>query len=533
MSKFIKILLLIYNFVFILFSISTFFDPDFGWHLRFGKEWWENGFFPYLESYTYTHLGQIWVNHEWGGDLLYWLIYKNIGYYALVLTTPLLIIGGFFIAQKIYRKYSLTAVLVTTFLIWTTQHIFATRLAMVSLPFFAIFWYSLQNIEKIKLYRFWPLFFWVWAALHGSFTLGFIIIGIYFIGNLLNEFFIHYYPRLSLGKSWKKEIYYQVIIWSIFSLLLTLVNPYGWHLIKEVVSYFFYDFYKLRISEWVSSNTFPIYWKTGLFMAPALVMAFYNFKKKIFSWSEFLLFCGLYYVSLKHKRQVIYLALFCQPFFSIILEKAKEDLIPFLQKQKKIPVKGASFFLFLFFSAILFFKIISLTPSIYLCKDIWPNLNRVRNRLPLEAVTYLNETLSTGSYVKIFNEFSWGGYMNWALPQALLFLDGRGAATWKIHGSKITSLEIYYDLVYKENGLNEIEKHKIQYVILEDLSNYKPHIDRVNYWLFEKEALKKATEVTPKKLEEDLHKSSNWQLVYSDGRANIWKSISFIPPEKE
>ncbi len=534
MAKIIKALLLAYNFVFILFIISSFLDPDFGWHLRFGKEWLEQGFFPYLESYTYTHLGQLWINHEWGGDLIYWLIYKNIGYYALVLATPFLIIGGFFVAQKIYqKKYTLIAAIVTTFLIWTTQHIFATRLAMVSLLFFAIFWYSVQNIEKIKLYRFWPLFFWLWAALHGSFTLGFIVIGIYFLGNLINEFFLRYYPPLSLGKSWKKETYLRVIFWTSLSLATILINPYGWHLIKEVVSYFFYDFYKLRISEWVSSNTFPIYWKTGLFMAPALVMAFYNFQKKIFSWGEFLLFCGLYYVSLKHKRQVIYLVIFCQPFFTAILEKAKNETGAMLKRQKILPDKRIAYFAFLFSGIVLLIQTFSFIPNIFLYKDVWPNLDKFKNRLPLAAVTYLNDTLKPDDYTKIFNEFSWGGYMNWVLPQGLLFLDGRGAATWKIHNSQKTSLEIYYELVYEENGLTEIEKQGVQYVILEDMTNYKPHIDKVNYWLFGEKALKKITEVTPKKLTENLQKSKNWQLIYNDGKANIWKFISSTPPEKE
>lgn len=531
MSKFIKILLLLYNFVFILFLISTFFDLDFGWHLRFGKEWLENGFFPYLDSYTYAHLGQLWINHEWGGDLLYWIIYKNIGYYPLVLITPLLIIGGFFISQKIYKKYTLSAAIITTFLIWATEHIFVARLAMFSLPFFAIIWHTIQNIEKNKFYRFWPLIFWLWAALHGSFTLGFIVIGIYFFGNILNELFVRYYPKLALGQSWKKETYLQIIFWVVLSVLTTLINPYGWHLLKEVFSYFFYDFYKLRISEWVSSDTFPIYWKTGLFMAPAIVMAFYNIKNKIFSWGEFLLFCGLYYVSLKHKRQVIYLALFCQPFFTEILQKTKDSLVIFLKNKKILPNKKLSLATFLLVISILFWQMSILFSGVRLYKDIWPNLSYMRNRLPLEAITYLNKNTEPNKIIKIFNEFSWGGYMNWTLPQALIFLDGRGAATWKIHSLNKTSLEIYYELVYEENGLLELEKQKINYVILEDLSNFRPYVDSVNRWIFGEKALKKVTEVTPKKLELTLNESKNWQLIYNDGKANIWKFITSTPPE--
>ncbi|HRY36878.1 MAG TPA: hypothetical protein P5230_03320 [Candidatus Magasanikbacteria bacterium] len=533
MTKFIKIFLLIYNIIFILFFVSNIFDFDFGWHLRFGKEWLENGFFPYTDGYTYPHLGQIWVNHEWGGDLLYWIIYKNIGYYPLVLVIPLLVLAAFWIAQKTYGKYGLEATLVTTFLVWADYHIFAPRLAMFSLIFFAIFLYTLQNIEKTKLYRFWPLLFWLWSFLHGSFTLGFIVIGIYFTGNLLNCFFQKYYPRLVLGQSWKKETFYKVSLWGLISLVAIFINPYGWLLPKETVSYFFYDFYKTHVTEWLASNTFPIFWKTGLFIAPALVAVFWQVKKKVFSWAELLLFLGLLYISFKYKRQVIYLALFCQPLFSSFLAQIKESFLAipkwklFLEnKNTKITAFVIGIFLILY-SCQLYF------PYIKIYKDVWPHIKEIGQYMPVDAVEFLNREINSEYKVKIFNEFGWGAYMNWTLPQGLVFLDGRGTATWKIPGSDITTLETYYNWrYYQNNGLKEIEKQNIQYVILENMNSFTPRVNRVNKWLFTSAALKHATTLADDKLEKDLKISEDWKLIYTDDRANIWKYQPIQPETK-
>ncbi len=532
MSKFIKILLLLYNFIFVLFLITNIFDFDFGWHLRFGKEWLENGFFPYLDSYTYPHLGQLWVNHEWGGDLLYWLMYKNIGYYPLSLITSLAVLIGFIIAQKAYNKYDLSAALVTTFLIWSNYHIFAPRLAMFSLVFFSIFLYTLQNLERKKYYQFWPLLFWLWSFLHGSFTLGFIVIGIYFSGNLLNCFFQKYYPKLSLGQSWKKTTFNNVLIWTGLSLMMIFLNPYGWHLPKETISYFFYDFYKTHVTEWLSSNTFPIFWKTGLFIAPALVAVFWQIKKKVFSWAEFLLFLGLLYISFKHKRQVIYLALFCQPLFSIFLLKIKEDFLKVPQWKTFLENKKIKILAFIVGTSLIFYSSYLYLPHIKLYKDVWPHIKNIGYYMPVDAIEFLNQEIGLQKKVKIFNEFGWGAYMNWTLPQGLVFLDGRGTATWKIPGSEITTLETYYNWrYYKSEGLREIEKQKVQYIILENMSSFKPKINRVNSWLFAPEPLKHATTLAPDKLEEDLKINSNWQLIYTDDRANIWKFLPIIPLE--
>ncbi len=532
MSKFLKIFLLFYNFIFILFVVSNIFDPDFGWHLRFGKEWFESGSFPYLETYTYTHFGQLWINHEWGGDLLYWLIYKNFGYYALTFITPLVILSAFFVTQKIYGKYGLTAVLVTTFLIWANQQIMTTRLTMLSLLFFALIWYSVKNIEEKKTYYFWPIFFWIWAFLHGSFTLGFIVIGIYFCGNLLNTFFLHYYPKFSLGKSWTKQTYLKVVLWGGLSALIILLNPYGLNLYKEVLSYFSYDFYKGHITEWLNMATFPVYWRSALFVAPASIAFFWNIKKKLFSWPELILFCCLFYIALKYKRQVIFLALFCQPFFTTFLQKAEEDIDFALKKIKKLYIARTiryAFFSFIFITFLLITTNYLFDIKIY--KDVWPNIKYMNNYFPVDAITFLQKKINPTSHVRIFNNFNWGGYMNWTLPQALLFLDGRGAGTWKTHGSTITSLETYYALMDQQNGLQELEKQKVQYVVLEDLTNFTLEIDFVNRWLFPMIDLKKNISTTPRQLEKSLRQSQNWQIIYNDGKVNIWEFISTTPLE--
>ena len=125
--------------------------------------------------------------------------------------------------------------------------------------------------------------------------------------------------------------------------------------------------------------------------------------------------------------------------------------------------------------------------------------------------------------IPIFNEFSWGAYLNWTMPNALVFLDGRGTATW-MWSDNITALEKYQMLKFEDGGLTELEKMPVRYILLksEKVSSYmRP--DLVNRWLFPKDKLNKILFNDPSQLEIDLRASDNWALIHEDYLSNLWK----------
>ena len=143
-------------------------------------------------------------------------------------------------------------------------------------------------------------------------------------------------------------------------------------------------------------------------------------------------------------------------------------------------------------------------------------------QFPYEAAEVLKKEIGDKK-IPIFNEFSWGAYLNWNVPNALVFLDGRGTATW-MWSDKITTLEKYRMLKFEKDGLKELEKMPAQYILLksEKVSSYtRP--DFVNRLLFPENELSKILFAEQSQLEIDLRASDNWTLIHEDFLSNLWK----------
>lgn len=54
-------------------------DPDIWWHLRNAQYLLESHHFIRADMYSYTVLGQPWINHEWLAELPYYLAWKAWG----------------------------------------------------------------------------------------------------------------------------------------------------------------------------------------------------------------------------------------------------------------------------------------------------------------------------------------------------------------------------------------------------------------------------------------------------------------------
>lgn len=54
-------------------------DPDLWWHLRNAQYLLESHHFIRVDMYSFTVLGQPWMDHEWLGELPYYLAWKVWG----------------------------------------------------------------------------------------------------------------------------------------------------------------------------------------------------------------------------------------------------------------------------------------------------------------------------------------------------------------------------------------------------------------------------------------------------------------------
>ena len=220
-----------------LFLLSLFLacsckDYDYDLYARFivGENFFEKGIFNYQDylSYTPTHK---WFDHEYGASLIYYLFYKYIGPFGLVIVQSLaLFLTSFFVikTQQLQKHaYPTTLTLMGLFLfLFAHQNPSLIRCHMCSFVFFALFIYILEKTriyglkdKPTKLIYLIPLLVVIWNNLHGGVVAGIGIIGIYMLAAFIQR------------QAWKQ--YFQVLI---ISIPLLAINPYGFEYFGFLVS---------------------------------------------------------------------------------------------------------------------------------------------------------------------------------------------------------------------------------------------------------------------------------------------------------
>ncbi|MDO8499254.1 MAG: hypothetical protein Q7S66_01170 [bacterium] len=517
----ISILLLAYSFI--LMSFSNTFDYDFGWHLRFGKDLWQGNGFPYLDTYTYTWQNKLWINHEWLTDWLYWLIYNNLGYFALQVFLSLPIIFGWLIIFKAFRlRLGLTTATITFLSVYAIQPVLISRPAMFLPLFLSILLYWLENITKQTNYYLWPLLFWIWSALHGSWILGFIVIDIYIAGNIINSLAAKFFPQWQLGNCWTKREYKIVLIWSFLSALIILINPYGYHLWAEVLSYFGNNYYKTIITEWVPSYTFPIYLTPLVIMAGSIPLVWLGIKNKTITWAQTLLYAAFWCAAWLYKRHMLIFCLIATPLLAHTCTMVGQQLMRVETYKNFIKNTKTQTALIIFGLITTILLLINFISATKFTNNIWQETDFLTTvNEPAAAAEWLNQQ-SEGKPIIIFNYFNWGGFLEWALPSAQLYFDGRGTATW-MYDNHTSLLEHYRGIALYAGGLKEIETGPTQYIIWQKNGTAVGQPDWINKLAFPNIGSVLKANSEPLHLEKMLDRSKNWKKIYEDDMANIWQ----------
>lgn len=507
-----KIALCLFGFYLTLSLVSHTFDGDFGWHLRFGKNAW-SGNFQYTDSYTWSYFGQNWVNHEWGGDLVFWLLYDHSGYFSLVIFISLALWLAFLLAPKIFTKQLTPAsILISALSLLTIKFIIMLRLSMLSLLFFLLLWWSLEKIPEKKTYYWWPLLLWFWSFFHGSWILGFIAINIYLAGHLLERI-------ISKKTNWNLSTIKKVIGWQTISGIVIMVNPYGWKIWSEVVHYFLNNFYKLHINEWLPSYSYPVYWWPIIMAAVVIVMIYFDFyfnkTQRQITWPRLLLFIAFFISAMQYRRNNMFLVLICVPALVAGLQYIVKN-IGFNHRIKN-----------LLGTIIIFASVMTICliwrPVIRYNNDVWRDKEmQAAYGFPVEAVDFLSAKTKGETNTRLFNRYAWGGYLNWRLPNAMVYLDGRSAATWLAPDGE-SLLKKYFALLLDENKLADLETNQVKYIILNKSRYEYPPPQWTDKLIFKKQDIDKVLAVEPYQLEKDLDKSQSWKKIYSDQISNVWE----------
>lgn len=465
----------IYIFLAILLLKSGFsnLDPDFGWHLKAGQEIYLTHEVPNINNYNYTYTGN-WVDHEWLSNLAIYRIYEGYGYEYLVILFAILILTVL-ILLNIYTYKSLAEK--PQFWIIAALQIFATlaalphfgvRIQEVALLFvlaLLIILHYYNYYQKWQILLILPLIFVVWASLHASFLLGLVLIfcwlGIKVAEKIISSYFnkpgsFLRFINTSRVISWLKLSIFG--IFSALSLAATFFTPYGPGLYGFLSGYK-NNAYLSLIQEWLPQYSIPMQYSQVVYLALGFIALFFYFsgrlknKKGIEIWPVFL---SLTFIILSFKSRR-HFPLFVVTSFGLMVEAYSQFFGGI-----KIGAHKLIRAIFLF-SLVL----VIVSQGLYLKFEKKPFKDFCLD-YPCGAVNFLQ---SNPEYLQknIFNDYGWGGFLIWTMPEKKLFIDGRLP---QVEFAGQTFIEEYYEFFKKEADYKEkLAEYDIRLVLIKAKTN--------------------------------------------------------------
>jgi len=164
-------------------------DPDFGWRIRFGQIIYKNGI-PRSDPFSYTMPSFYFVDHSWLFSLLIGLTYPIFKNNLLSLFLSFLVFlsvyfsgrrlcDGDFEHTDLAVKYErwLHPMVITSMAFLIIY--FSVRAQVISWFLFSVLNLLLFSRDYYSRYKYFvPILFFIWANLHGGYSLGLIVGGL-------------------------------------------------------------------------------------------------------------------------------------------------------------------------------------------------------------------------------------------------------------------------------------------------------------------------------------------------------------------
>lgn len=458
-------------------------DADTGYHIRAGEYILDTFSIPRHDIFSFLSPPIPWTAHEWLSEVIMAIVHRAFGLTGVVIFFAVLISLVYCLLYRMNctrKKNNIVLAILVTLLVmlssklhWLARpHIFSQILIVVW--YFILKAYHYRNKNYLYLL---PLLMVLWVNLHGGFIAGFILLGVYCIGNIVQSFSSDAEKR-SLSR--KKTATLAFV--SVLCLLAALINPYGYHILLFPFNLVSNRFLMDHVSEFISPDFHEfVPFKYLLF----LMISLFAVSRERLDAIELLLVLIFTNMALYSARHIPLFAIISFPIIlrqgEALLQEKKGAFTDFLKKRSDViasvektatgyvwPVVGV--LIVVFFGA---------TGKLEFAFDA--------SKKPVAAVEFLKSEPIQGN---MFNDDEFGDYIIYAAwPNYRVFFDGRS----DMYGAE--RMKDYIKVINMETGWETVlEKYNINWIIY----NSKSILSRV------------------------LIKDKGWRLIYSDKVATIF-----------
>lgn len=427
-------------------------DADTGYHIRAGEYIFQNFTVPRHDIFSYVTPPLPWIAHEWLSEVIMALVHGFSGLTGIVIFFSFLIGLAYFLLFKFAQSLN-CSLIITVFIVllatvsssihWLARpHIFSLVLT--------VSWYAIlddyQYKAKDRLYGL-PLLMLLWVNLHGGFITGFVLLGIYFSGNLYDFLFAAEAKSEIARKKCKR-----LAIVTAVSLFFSLFNPQGYNILLFPFRMISNPFIMENVTEFLSPNFHqPLPYKYFLLLTVGVLAISRTALNPI----ELILALFFTYMSLYSSRYIPLFAIIVTPILLRHIERTLQALdnrpaSVFQQRSKNIELiesraKGHVW------------PIISIISVCALALNGKIQSKFDEGRMPVAAVEFIKKENLKGN---MFNNEEFGDYIIYAAwPDYKVFFDGRSDMYGEALGRqylKVATLQPDWEKVFDTYNINWI-----------------------------------------------------------------------------
>lgn len=455
--------------------------PDYWWHTLTGELITQNHGLVRSDLYTYTVAGTPWTDHEYGSQVLFYLLTRAGGLLAVSLFFAAVVLVGFWVvlariratggADPVVAGASLILGAAAGFFMWSAAP------QMFDFLFIAV---ELLLIERFlaghtRMLWFLPLLVLVWANLHGGFLVGLLILVVLMVALAVQW-------ALKGRDAGERMLLGRTTLVTAGSVVASFITPWGPSLFVYVWRTLFSPEQPTFIAEWQSPDFHDIKMLGFLLMLVVLLVGFALRRPRLF---DALLVIAAAALALRSVRFTIVFAVVATPIvawqWSTALWAVRDRLAPRLRGVTSRDVT---------FGLGLLAAVVAVAGVAAAGLTLRNQTASTRANFPVAAADWLAAHPDVGA--RVFNQYDWGGYLAdrfYPDPNRRVFIYGEA----ELMGDQL--LADYVDVnQVKSDWERVLDRYRVDYVVF----------------------------ATGKPLDAVLQQSSTWRLAYSDDVADIF-----------
>lgn len=457
-------------------------EPDFGWHLRAGLDFLDRGGrLPAQDPYSHTMPDWQWVEHAWLTDAVIALIYRGLasaGALGAIVCFAAIAVAAFMIGAartQVSWTARLAAIVAS---LWVALPFLGARTQLVSLAGVALVLWLYHRIARGRTWFIWlyPPVFFLWANLHGGFAAGLAVLGIMWAAAIVVRFAGLAWPsvmRLHEPLPSSKALV-SLAVSFVLSCAVTLLNPYGWRLHREIYESLSDRFMLEHLREW-QPVSFEGWVGTAflLYLAVLAAMAILWYRQvEPIRW--ILLAVSLVW-SFWHWRNVTIFLIVAVPLVAELFQAGSRSITGRIPPARRAAVMLAV-------TLMAGFLLVSLDGDHL--ERLWsagtaPEQFFRQTEYPIEAIAWVKAHRQEIGR-RLYNDYGHGGFLLWWMPEEKIFIDGRMPA-WRI-GDRT----IFYDYLTISSAApaaqDLLEKYRVDWALVSQDSPLAAMLGKDSAW---------------------------------------------------